>query len=160
MTPDLQRVLGLYVGCGWANANHSSVNDEVRVKGRLRPAYLLLSSSGMAIKPLSEVHVATRCYWSFRAHKIVVVEDSGRFNLTDLKVGYRSQFMRAQDIPLREHVALVCGARQEVRPDPIRWPLEVCAWGSEVSARAIIPDGCEEDPGTEFEIVLLGEAVF
>ena len=159
MTPDLQRVLGLYVGRGWANANHSGVSDEVFGNGRLRPAYLLLSS-GMTIQPLSEFQVTTRCYRPFRAHKMIVAEDSGRFNLTDLKVGNRSQFARAQDIPLRAYVALVRGARQEAQPDLIRWPLETCTYGSEVSVRAIIPEGHEEDPGTEFEIVLLGEAVF
>ena len=157
MTPDLQRVLELYVSRGWADANHSSADNKMFGK---RPAYLLLSSFGTTIQPLSEVQITMRCYRTFRAHKMVVAEDSGRFNLTDLKVGYQSQFMRVQDIPLREHVALVCGARQEVQPDPIRWPLEACMVGSEVSMRAIIPDGREEDPGVEFEIVLLGEAVF
>jgi len=156
MTPDLQRVIGRYIESGWVDVHDIRINDDARMKG-LRSAYLLLSSLGTSIQPLSEVQVTTRCYWSFRAHKMVVAEDSGRFNLTDLKINYQSQFMRAQDMPLREHVALVRGVRQEVQPDPIRWPLKVCAWGSEVSAQAIIPEGRE---AAEFEIVLLGEAVF
>lgn len=160
MTPDLQHVLDQYISCGWADASRSSDDDEVPGHGRLHPAYLLLSSQGLTIQPRSEVQVTARCYRPFRAHKMIVAEDSGRFNLTDLKVGYRSQFARAEDISLREHVAPVCGMRPEVQPDPIRWPLEACAYGSEVSALAIIPDGREEDPGVEFEIVLLGEAVF
>jgi hypothetical protein len=159
MTPDLQHVLGRYIDCGWVDAHDSRSNEDTLMKG-VRPAYLLLSSLGTSIQPLTEVQVTTRCYWSFRAHKMVVAEDSGRFNLTDLKINYQSQFMHAQAVLLREHVARVRGVRQEVRPDPIRWPLNVCAWGSEVSALAIIPEGREEDPGAEFEVVLLGEVVF
>ena len=158
MTPDLQRVLGRYIECGWIDARRAG--NVVSRKDRLRPAYLHLSSDGMQIHPCSELQVTVRCGLVFRAHKMVVAEDSGRFLLTDLKIGLRSQFTRAQNIPLREHVALVCGIRQEVQPDPIRWPLEVCTGAGEVSVCAIIPDGCEADPGVEFEVVLLGEVVF
>lgn len=160
MTPDLQHVLDRYINCGWADANHSAAGDNVDGSGgQLRPAYLLLSSS-MAVLPRSEVQVTTRCYRPFRAHKMVIAEDSARFSLKDLKVHNRSQFARAEDIPLRDHVAIVCGVRQEVQPEPIRWPLEVCAYCADVSVCAIIPEGREDDPGAEFEIVLLGEAVF
>jgi hypothetical protein len=58
-------------------------------------------------------------------------------------------------VTARRHLHL--GARQN--PLMIRWPLDVCSYGSEVSVRAIIPDGDEEDPGVAFEIVLLGEAL-
>jgi hypothetical protein len=158
MTPDLQRVLGRYVDSGWVDANRGVDERPVALRGFVIPAYLVLASD-ILVQPRSEVQVTARCYQPFRAHKMIVAEDSARFDLVDLKVGVRSQFTRAQSIPLREHVALVSGVRHEVRPDPIRWPLDTCACGSEVSARAIIADGCEEDHGANFEIVLLGETV-
>ena len=159
MTPDFQRVLTHYIDGGWADANRSSDDDKFE-RGRPRSAYLLLTSCGMVIQPRSEVQVTTRCYRPFRAHKMVVAEDSARFDLTDLKVGFRSQLTQALPIPLRGCAGHVRGHREEVQPTPICWPLEVCAYGAEVSARAIIAAGREEDPGAEFEIVLLGEAVF
>lgn len=154
-TPDLQRVLEHYISCGWVDVSHG-IGDEA---AGLRPAYLLLTSLGTTIQPLSEVQVTARCYRPFRAYKMVVAEDSGRFDLIDLKISYRSQFVRDQALSLREHVYLVMGSRAEVQPDLIRWPLESCLYGAEVSVRAIIPDSREEDPGAKFEIVLLGEAV-
>jgi hypothetical protein len=156
MTPDLQHVLGRYVERGWIDA---AIGDDVFKQRRPRAAYLLLTSVDMLVPPLSEVQVTTRCYRPFRAHKMVVAEGSARFDLTDLKVGFRSQFAQAQNISLRACAGFVHGKREEVRPDPIRWPLEVCTWGSEVSVGAIIPEGRAEDPGVEFEIILLGEAV-
>ena len=157
MTPDLEHVLRPYIQSGWIDVTQG--HSTAGFSSQLRPAYLLLSSGGMLIQPRSEVQVSTRCYHLFRAHKMIVAEDSGRFDLMDLKVNFRSQFSHAQDLPLREHVALVRGRRSEVKPAPIRWPLEVCTYASEVIARAIIPEGLEEDLGVEFEIVLLGEVV-
>lgn len=158
-TPDLLSVLALYVESGWVNANR--VPGVVAVPGAVFvvPAYLVLASD-ILVRPRSEVQVTTRCYSPFRAHKMIVSEGSGRFDLVDLKVGLRSQFSRVQSVPLREHVARVGGAWHDMNPDPICWPLDLCACGSEVSARAIISDGCEEDHGANFEVVLLGETVF
>jgi hypothetical protein len=155
MTSDLQHVLGRYVERGWIDA---TIGDVFKQR-RPRAAYLLLSSGGMLVPPLSEVQVTARCYRPFRAHKMVVAEGSARFDLTDLKVGFRSQLTRADNVSLRTCAGFVRGEREEVRPDPIRWPLEVCTWGSEVCVRAIMSEGRAEDPGIEFEIILLGEAV-
>lgn len=162
MTPDLEHVLARYVESGWLDANRGSLRrgaDEspAALRGFVVPAYLVLASDFL-VRPRSEVQVTTRCYRSFRAHKMVVAEDSACFDLVDLKVGTRSQLTRAESIALRAHVVTVSGVREEVRPDLIRWPLDACGCGSEVSVLAIIPDGCEEDPGAIFEVVLLGEA--
>jgi hypothetical protein len=153
VTPDLQRALSRYADSGWVDANRDAAERSTTRRGFVVPAYLVLASD-ILVHPRSEVQVTTRCYQSFRANKMVVTEGTARFDLVDLKVGFRSQFTRAQSLPLREHVAL-----SGVRPDLIRWPLDTCACGSEVSARAIIPDGCEEDHGAVFEVVLLGETV-
>lgn len=156
MTPDLERVLERYVESGWVDASRGD-EPPAALRGFVVPAYLVLASDFL-VRPRSEVQVTTRCYRSFRAHKMVVAEDSACFDLVDLKVGFRSQFTRAQSIALRAHVVTLSGVREAVKPDPIRWPLDACGCGSEVSARAVIPDGCEEDHGANFEIVLLGEA--
>lgn len=158
MTPDLVRVLDPYVQSGWVDVSRSRSPDEVgRAPGFVASAYLVIASDSL-VPPRVEVQVTTgRCCQPFRARAMIVPEGSARFDLVDLKVGFRSQFTRAENLPLREHVR--SGVRREVRPDPIRWPLDACACGFDVSARAIIADGCEEDHGTVFEMVLLGETV-
>lgn len=156
MTLDLQRVLALYVEAGWVDASLAPpVGTKIKT-GQFRGAYLVLASS-MMVWPGSEVQVTARCWWPFKAHKMIVAEDSARFDLIDLSIGNHSQFTRLGNIPLCDHVGIVCGRREEVRPEPIRWPLSVCTYGGDASVRAIIRDG--KDPGAEFEIVLLGEAI-
>lgn len=154
MTSDLRQSLSRYVDGGWVD-----VARDDSPRGLLVPAYLVLASSGMIVPPRSEVQVTSRCYRPFRAHKMIVAEASARFDLLDLKIGNRSQFQREASIPLRDHAGWIMGRREEVQPYSIKWPLEVCPFGAEVVARAIISDGNKEDLGAEFEIVLLGEAL-
>ena len=151
MTPDLQRALAHYVEGGWVDASFHAYHGHERQK---LSAYLVLVS-GMAVWPGGEVQVTARCGRPFRAHKMIVAEDSSRFDIVDLAVGNLSQFTRAEDIPLRSYVGLVCGRREEVRPEPIRWPLEVCTLSMDMIVRAT-NRGSEE---AEFEVVLLGEVV-
>jgi hypothetical protein len=155
MISDLQRILQRYIESGWIDVNRPAP-DATAANGP-HAGYLVLATNGMKIQPPEEVQVTARCECrGFRAHKMVVSEDGGRFMLADLKVGNRSQFTRDQNIALRECVAGMMGNRLEAQPDPIRWPLEVCTYNQDVVARAILAEGSEE---AEFEIVLLGEVV-
>lgn len=117
-------------------------------------AYLVLASCDMRVLPLFEVQVTALCYQPFRGRRLVVGSSAmRRFDLRDLKVRFRSQFRRAEDLPLR-------ACKGEAAPDLIQWPLEVCGVSEEISAHAIIPAreaGEENDLGAEFEMILIGE---
>lgn len=153
MTPEMQQALARYTDRGWLDANRPGTTSGSR---RPRPAYVVLASCDMHVLQLSEVQVTMRCYQAFRGTRLVVGSDATRrFDLVDLKVLFRSQFRRAEDLPLRACVG-------EVAPELIRWPLEICGEGDEISARAIIPQRevrGEGDLGANFEMILLGEVV-
>jgi hypothetical protein len=156
MSPDGQRALARYVDRGWFDAaGDARLRDDDSRSLLPRPAYLVIASSGMWIPPLSEVQVTTRInYRAFRGRRLVVASDATRrFDLLDLKVLHRSQFRRAEDLPLRTCVG-------ESAPELIQWPLEVCGASGDIVIRAIIPRreaGGEEDLGVDFEMILIGE---
>ena len=155
LSVDGQGVLKRYVDRGWFNAcADDRLRDDFSRWSLPRPAYVVLAS-GMKISPMSEVQVTTRIHYrAFRGRRLVVASDAARrFDLIDLKVMHRSQFRRDEPLSLR-------GGANEVAPELIQWPLEVCAAGGEIVARAIIPaqaDDEADDPGTQFEIILIGE---
>ena len=151
MTPALESALARYINSGWLDANRDHFDDDA-LRGALMPAYVVLSSISMKVAPRSEVQVTARCHRLFRAHKMIITDETRRFDLLDLKVGNRSQFKRAEDVKLRGY-----RANTELRPESIRWPLELCPYGADVSIRAIIPEGSDDDPEAGFELVLLGE---
>ena len=148
-------MLACYAGRGWFDATGDDrLRDDYSRWTLPRPAYLVLAS-GMQVPPMSEVQVTTRIHYrAFRGRRLVVASDAARrFDLIDLKVMHRSQFRRDQPLSLR-------GCVNEAAPELIQWPLEVCAAGVEIVARAIIPareDDEADDPGTQFEMILIGE---
>jgi hypothetical protein len=145
MSPELQHALVPYAT--WINA----AIDEDALSRTSRPAYLIFAS-GMTVLPGQEVQIMRRCYRPFRAYEMLVASDSTRrFHLRDLKVGNFSQFLKAEDLPLRDFFG-------ERAPDLMGWPLEVCPFGGDFSVRAI-RDKSEDDLGGEFELILLGETV-
>lgn len=150
-----QQLLARYVDRGWFDAaGDDRLRDDFPPSQLPRPAYLVILSLTPPVPPLSEVQVTTRCnYRAFRGRRVVVSEASRRFDLTDLKVMYRSQFRRAEPLPLRFLV-------DEAAPELIQWPLEICRHGEEISAHAIIPARvAEDDPGAVFEMILIGEVI-
>lgn len=155
MSPEGQWRLSRYADRGWFDAaGDSRLRDDGSSSQLPRPAYLVIAS-GMLVPPLSEVQVTMRCHYRpFRGRRLVVVSDAARrFDLLDLKIMHRSQFRKNEPLSLR---ALV----DEAEPGPIRWPLEVCRPGVEISAHAIISTRvAEDDPGAMFEMILIGEVM-
>ena len=150
-----QGVLRRYVDRGWFDASADvRLRDDFSRWTLPRPAYVVIAS-GMQVFPMSEVQVTTRIHYrAFRGRSLVVASDAARrFDLIDLKVMHRSQFRRDKPLSLR-------GCVNEAAPELIQWPLEICAAGVEIIARAIIParaDDEVDDPGTQFEMILIGE---
>lgn len=157
MSPEGQRVLTRYADRGWFDAAGDDRLRDNASRSRLpRPAYLVIAS-GMQVLPLSEVQITTRCnYLAFRGTQLTVASEmTRRFDLIDLKVLHRSQFRRAELLPLRTCV-------DEATPELIQWPLDVCRAGDEISVCAIISErGAEEeeDLGAAFDMILLGEVI-
>lgn len=152
-----QGVLKRYIDRGCFDATGDDrLRDDFSRWTLPRPAYVVLAS-GMRLPPMSEVQVTTRIHYrAFRGRRLVVASDAAqRFDLIDLKVKHRSQFRRDEPLSLR-------GCVHEGEPDLIQWPLEICAAGVEIIARAVIPsreDDELDDPGTQFEMILIGEVV-
>lgn len=156
LSPEGQETLARYATRGWFDANDDPRLRDVNTSSwdLPRPAYLVIAS-GMLVLPGSSVQVTTRCNdRSFRCWQLAVMsEASRRFDLLDLKVGFRSQFLKDESLPLRDCIG-------EASPGPIQWPLETCKKYDEVSVCAIIPAPLgEEDPGALLEVILLGEVV-
>jgi hypothetical protein len=145
----MKQVIMKYVDCGWLDANVA-----VPSIGHIRPAFLLLAS-WMRVYPQSEVLITERCHQTFKGTRLIVSDTSRRFDLVDLKIGFRSQFRRAERLALGSCLG-------EAAPELIRWPLEVCGEGGEISVSAIIPAQearGDADPGEAFEMLLLGEVL-
>jgi hypothetical protein len=155
MSPSMKRLITGYADRGWSDANESSSRADSRPQSAFRPqsAYLAIAS-GMRILPVSEVQMTTRCHRVFRgSHLVVGTEASRRFDLLDLKVGFRSQFRREESLALRTCV-------DEAAPELIQWPLRICGVGGEIVVRAIIPareTHGDDDAGEVFEMLVLGE---
>lgn len=154
-----QQLLERYVNRGWFDAaGDDRLRDDFSRSGFSRsglprPAYLVLAAIGAPVPPLSEVQITTRCHYrAFRGLRLVVVSDATRrFELMDLKVMYRSQFRRGERLPLHD-------CMDEVTPELIQWPLEICRPSLDISVQAIIPArAAEDDPGAVFEMILIGE---
>lgn len=156
-SPEGKRVLSRYVDRGWFDAaGDARLRDDFFSSRLPRPAYLVIAS-GMQVPPLSEVQVTARCnYRAFRGRQMTVASGAARrFDLIDLKVMYHSQFRREESLPLHTCV-------DEVAPELIQWPLDVCRSGVEISVHAIIPArvaGDKNDLGAAFEMILLGEVI-
>jgi hypothetical protein len=158
MSPEGQQTLKLYADRGWFDAaNDPRLRDDDSPWEFPRPAYLVIASGNVLVRPASGVQVTARCnYRAFRGRCLVVMSEAAtRFDLLDLKVGFRSQFCKDEPLPLR-------GCVGEATPAPIQWPLETCKARSEISLHAVIPvSGAEgdADPGAVFEVILLGEVL-
>ena len=155
MSAEGQQLLARYADRNWYNAagDNRLRDDFSRSIALPRPAYLFFAS-GTLVHPSCEIQITTRCSYAFRGRGLAVAADASRFELIDLKVKYRSQFRRDESLPLSSCI-------DEATPELIRWPLEICGAGVEISARAIIParvDG-EEALGATFEMILFGEVI-
>lgn len=154
VTSEMQQLISHYADRGWLDVHHpASVAFNPLYT---RPGYLILTSLGSRVSPLSEVQITTRCYQPFRGRKMIVgSEATRRFNLNDLKIEFRSQFRSDEPLLLRSIIG-------EAEPALIQWPLEICGAGGEISIRASIPvheAGADGDLGEVFEMILLGEVM-
>lgn len=162
LSPQGQQQLTRYADRGWFDASGDDrLRDDFSRSQLPRPAYLVIAS-GVRVIPSSEVQVTQRCnYRPFRGRCLVVMSDEARrFDLLDLKVLHRSQFREDAALSLRDCV-------DEVTPDLIQWPLEVCGPSVEIVVRArataeVVGDAARgsltgDDLGARLELLLLGE---